>query len=162
MIALSDSDKRLLHEIEAPLPLVERPYADIAQRAGVTEADVMEKVREWIASGIIRRFGARVNHRSVGYAANGMSVWAVPDDQVEAVAAVMTARPEISHCYVRRTFPGWQYNLYAMIHGTSEDEVRRVAQDVAQQAGLTDYDILFSTYEFKKTAPTYFGAGEVI
>ncbi len=160
MIELSDSDIRLLRALEAPLPLVERPFADVARRAGLAEDEAIERARQFVEQGIIRRFGARVNHRSVGYTANGMSVWNVPDDRVDATAAVMTARNEISHCYVRQKFSGWPYNMYAMIHGMSEDDVRRVARDVAAQAGLNDYDILFSTREFKKTAPVYFGDKE--
>ena len=156
MIDLSPSDLRLLRALEDSLPLVERPYAQLAAVAGISEDEVIARIQQWTADGIIRRFGARVAHRSVGFGANGMSVWDVPPDKVDATAAIMTALPAVSHCYLRKTFPGWPYSLYAMIHGTSEEEVRGVAKSIADKAGVADYDVLFSSEEFKKTAPRYF------
>ncbi len=149
-------EKRLLQALDAPLPLVDRPFAAIAQRAGITEEEVIERVRAWIADGTIRRFGARVNHRRIGYTANGMSVWRVPDLEVDSAAAFMSGQPEVSHCYLRPAFPGWDYNLYAMIHGTNRTQVLEVAQRIAKNTGCADYQVLFSVREFKKSAPAYF------
>jgi len=154
-----DWERRLLRILDGPLPLSPRPFATIAQRAGISEAQAIQRIREWLADGTIRRFGARVNHRAVGYRANGMSVWKVPEEQIEKVAAFMSALPEISHCYLRPARPGWEYNLFAMIHGTREEEVRGVVERIAQQTGIKVYAVLFSIKEFKKSAPRYF-AGE--
>lgn len=151
-------EKRLLRALDAPLPLIPRPFEAVGVQAGVSEDQVLERVRAWVADGTIRRFGARVNHRRIGYAANGMSVWRVPAGQVDEAAAFMSGQAEVSHCYLRRTFPGWDYNLYAMIHGASREDVLRVAQRIADYTGVEAHEVLFSTREFKKSAPVYFAA----
>jgi DNA-binding Lrp family transcriptional regulator len=153
---LTSEDKRLVRVLSEAMPLTERPFAEIARQAGVSEAAVIERVRAWISSGVIRRFGARVDHRAVGYGANGMSVWKVPADRAETAGSLMARQPEVSHCYLRLPRPEWEYNLYAMIHGQTEDEVRAVAEHMAEETGLRDYAVLFSSREFKKSAPRYF------
>ena len=151
-----DWEVRLLRVLSDPLPLTDRPFADVAQRAEVLEDLALERVRAWIGDGTIRRFGARVAHQAVGYPANGMSVWKAPLDAAESAGRYMASQPEVSHCYQRDVQPNWDYNLYAMIHGAARDEVQAVAQRIAEHTGLRDYDVLFSTQELKKTAPRYF------
>lgn len=151
-----DWEQRLLRVLSEPLPLVAQPYAEVAARAGVDEQRALERIRAWVADGTIRRFGARVTHREVGFPANGMSVWRVPEDRIEETGRYMAAQPELSHCYQRDFQPGWDYNVFGMIHGGSEDEVRAVAERIARHTGIEDYTVLFSTHELKKTAPRYF------
>jgi DNA-binding Lrp family transcriptional regulator len=151
---------RLVRALSAPLPLTPRPFAAIAERVGVSEGQVLDRLQAWSADGTIRRFGARVNHRSLGYVANGMSVWDVPDEDVEAVADYMARQPEVSHCYLRPRHSSWPHNLYAMIHGENEEQVNAVAQRIAAHAGIEAYRVLFSSRELKKTAPRYFAQDE--
>ncbi len=146
----------LIRALNGPLPLEAHPFAHAAQAAGIPEDQVLERVRAWKEDGTIRRFGARVNHRRLGFAANGMSVWAVEESRVEDTGRIMSEQPEVSHCYVRPTSASWPYNLYAMIHGKSEDEVRDVARRIAEHTGLPNFRVLFSSKEFKKSAPRYF------
>jgi len=153
---LTAEEKRLVRVMSEPMPLTERPFEELARLAGVSEETALDRARAWIAGGVIRRLGARVDHRAIGYGANGMSVWKVPADQAENAGRLMARQPEVSHCYLRPPRPGWEYNLYAMIHGRTEKEVRDAAQRVAAETGLRDYAVLFSLREFKKTAPRYF------
>jgi len=160
MSRFTERDIRLLRALDGPLPFVPRPFADVAERAGLEESEVLDQIRAWLEDGTIRRFGARVDHLSLGFTSNGMSVWAVPGDRVDAVAEIMVQQTEVSHCYQRARRPGWPYNLFAMIHGEHEDDVRAVAQRIAEAADLDDYDVLFSTKEFKKSVPRYFSEKE--
>ncbi|HPC14838.1 MAG TPA: Lrp/AsnC family transcriptional regulator [Candidatus Hydrogenedentes bacterium] len=162
VIPLRDWEMRLIGILGEPLPLVSRPFAAVAERAGIEEADVLDRLHAWKASGAIRRFGARVAHHKLGYTANGMSVWRVAEDEAEAAGQIMAKQPEVSHCYLRETPAGWEYNLYGMIHGTSEDEVRAVAARIAELTGLRDYDVLFSVREFKKSVPRYFNEEQAV
>ncbi len=159
MNSFEDWEIGLIRALNQPLPQVPRPFAEVAERAGVPEEQVIERVRGWLDSGVVRRFGARVNHRALGYRANGMAVWHVDDARVEEVGAHLAAQSEVSHCYARRAAPGWPYNLYAMIHGPSEDEVRAIAERMADTTGCRDYEVLFSSRELKKSAPMYFAEG---
>jgi DNA-binding Lrp family transcriptional regulator len=98
----------------------------------------------------MRRFAAVLNHRQVGFHANGMVVWDCPVEQMDALGKTLASHAEVSHCYHRPAHPGWPYNLYAMIHGRSVEECRAVAEKLAASIGLPDFRILFSTREFKK------------
>lgn len=151
----------LIGVLGEPLPLVASPFAVLAQRVGISEADVLERLGAWKSSGAIRRFGARVAHHKLGFAANGMSVWRAGEFDTEEAGRKMAGQPEVSHCYLRDMPPGWPYNLYAMIHGTSRDEVSAVAERLARLTGLSDYAVLFSVREFKKSVPRYFREGQV-
>ena len=150
----------LLRALNEPLPLVERPFALVAGRVGVSEEEVLRQIKSWLADGTVRRFGARVSHQPLGYVANGMSVWDIPAGQVEEAAEYMTRQPEVSHCYLRVRLPSWPFNLYAMIHGETEEEVHAVAARIAEHAGLETYRLLFSSRELKKSVPRYFAEEE--
>jgi DNA-binding Lrp family transcriptional regulator len=153
-------EMRLVRALSDPLPATERPFAAIAEETGVSEEQVLQRVRAWLEDGTIRRFGARVDHHAAGYPANGMSAWKAPADQIEAAGQFMAEQPEVSHCYWRDTAPGWDYNLYAMIHGATPEEVVAVAQRIAANTGLRDYEVLYSVRELKKSAPRYFAETE--
>lgn len=160
MKQLEEWEVGLVRVLSQPLPLTPHPFAEIAERAGISEERVLERLRAWSADGTIRRLGARVNHRSLGYAANGMSVWDVPTEEVEEAAGYMTRQSEVSHCYLRPRHPSWPHNLYAMIHGETEEEVHAVAARIARHTGLDSYRVLFSSRELKKSVPRYFAEEE--
>ena len=124
-------EQALIRLTSTGLPLTAAPYAALAETLGVSEADVLDRLRRWRADGIIRRMGARVNHRAAGITANGMSVWNVPDDRVDAVGELLSQCPQITHCYRRPRHSGWPYNLFAMVHGDSESAVHALVADLS-------------------------------
>ena len=131
------------------------PFQELAASLDVSEDEVIQRLRKYRSNGSLRRFGAVLRHTRAGYRANGMSVWNVPDSDVARIGKALAQRPEISHCYERRRFDDWQYNVYGMIHGHTADEVLAVARSIANSLSLSDYDVLFSLREFKKTSMTY-------
>lgn len=151
---LDAMDRAIIVATQAGLPLVARPYHAIAETLQMDVAQVMARLRRMQASGVIRRLGVVPNHYALGYRANGMSVWDVPDDQVDRLGAAVGALDFVSHCYGRpRRLPLWPYNLFAMVHGKSRAEV---ASQVAMIASLLGaharaHAILYSTRILKKT-----------
>jgi len=150
-------DKRLIAAIQDGLPIVTRPYAVIGQQLGVTEEEVIERITAMIEDGTIKRFGVVVRHRPLGYCANAMVVWDVPDEHVAAVGERFAASPDVTLCYRRgRRRPEWPYNLFCMVHGKDRervlDSVRRLAQSCDPQA---PYAVLFSTRSFKQRGAHY-------
>ncbi len=154
--SFSKQEMELVRQLQADIPLSPEPFAEIAAAVGMTVEEVLGKVREWTADGTIRRFGAMVRHQKLGYKANAMSAWDVPDERAEAVGETLAAAAEVSHCYQRPRADGWPYNLFAMIHGASPEECHRVADRLAAVVGISDYRLLFSTREFKKVSMSYF------
>jgi DNA-binding Lrp family transcriptional regulator len=157
-------DRRLLEATQAGLPLVPRPYAALAAALGIDEPQVRQRLSRLLAGGAIRRIGAVPNHYALGYTANGMTVWDVDDDQVDACGAALGALDFVSHCYRRPRRPGWRYNLFAMVHGRDRSQVEAFAQRMGERIGAAcrARDILYSTRVLKKTglrtAPAVGGA----
>ncbi|MBU1742312.1 MAG: Lrp/AsnC family transcriptional regulator, partial [Proteobacteria bacterium] len=108
--------------------------------------------------GILRRFGATLKHQNSGFAANALVAWRVPPARLDEVGPALAAHRRITHCYHRRPHPNFDYNLYTMIHGATEAEVRRIAAELAARTGLEDRLVLFSSAELKKTTMRYFQA----
>jgi DNA-binding Lrp family transcriptional regulator len=150
-------DKRLIAAIQDGLPIVARPYAAIAEQLGVTEDEVIARITAMLEDGTIKRFGVVVRHRPLGYCANAMVVWDIPDEHVDAVGERFAASPEVTLCYRRgRRRPEWPYNLFCMVHGKDRervlDSVRRLAQSCDPQV---PYTVLFSTRSFKQRGAHY-------
>jgi DNA-binding Lrp family transcriptional regulator len=141
---------RTVRCIQEDLPLVEQPFAEWAEVLGTTEERLLDQIERWLEHGLIRRFAAVLNHRQVGFRANGMVVWGCPEVHVDDYGRILATRAEVSHCYHRPAYPEWPYNLYAMIHGRSTGECEAIARQLAAAIGLEDYRILFSTRELKK------------
>lgn len=153
----SETEARILALAGSDLPDSATPFADMARAAGATEEQVVELLSRLKDQGVIRRFGATLRHQKAGYGHNAMVAWRVPEGaDAEALGRRMADRPEISHCYLRRTYPDWPYGLYTMIHGKNPGDCLDVAEELALETGIRDYAVLKSLAELKKTSMRYF------
>lgn len=147
-------DRQIIVATQSGLPRVARPYHAIAARIGVAAEEVIRRMQRMLENGIIRRIGAVPNHYALGYKANGMSVWDVPDERVHELGEKVGALDFVSHCYHRpRHPPAWPYNLFAMVHGRDRDEVEAKVRAIADLLGTADrgHTVLYSTRILKKT-----------
>jgi DNA-binding Lrp family transcriptional regulator len=147
-------DRRLIQATQAGLPLVERPYHALAGELGIKAEEVIARMHRMIEIGIVRRIGVVPNHYALGYRANGMSVWNVPDQDVSAIGRRVGALDFVSHAYHRpRHPPMWPYNLFAMVHGRSRAEVEDKVAAIAELIGPANHGhtVLYSTRILKKT-----------
>jgi DNA-binding Lrp family transcriptional regulator len=150
---LTDEERRLLIAVQNGLPLVEQPYAAVAESLGMTEERVIALLTSLLERGVVRRIAAVPNHYALGITANGMAVWDVPDEEVDAFGKRLAATAAVTHCYRRaRRPPEWRYNLYAMVHGRSREEVLATIGRLAYEAGLSGFpsEVLFSVRQFQK------------
>ncbi|MGM0471341.1 MAG: AsnC family transcriptional regulator [Bacillota bacterium] len=154
--SLDELDKALVRAVQGDLPLSKRPYQQIGKQLGLSEQEVLARLRQLKEKGQLRRIAAILYHRRSGYQFNGMTAWVVPEDRCQEVGELMTAYEEISHVYQRPTYPDWPYNLFSMIHGQSEAVVNEVVRELVAQTGIDDYTILYSTEELKKVSMKYF------
>jgi DNA-binding Lrp family transcriptional regulator len=147
-------DRAIVQQLQAGLPLTPRPYDAVAQALGVAPDALRARVAAMLADGRIRRIGVVPNHYALGWRANGMSVWDVDDARVDALGAAVGALADVTHCYRRpRRPPHWPYNLFAMVHGRTRDEVAAKVAVIARLLGdaARAHDVLFSTRILKKT-----------
>ncbi|WP_170582610.1 siroheme decarboxylase subunit beta [Ruegeria arenilitoris] len=148
------TDRRIIEALQGGLPLVPAPYAQVADDLGIEEAALLNRLAALKARGVIRRIAAAPNHYRLGMTSNGMTVWDVQDDLIGELGAHIGALPFVTHCYERpRALPDWPYNLFAMVHGSSPEEVEQKRGQIAAILGSTcrGSDILYSTRILKKT-----------
>jgi DNA-binding Lrp family transcriptional regulator len=153
-----NSDQLLIEAIQNGLPLVSRPYAAIGKTIGMSEAFVINRLSHLINSGVIKRFGVVVRHRELGYRANAMVTWDVPDERVTQLGEQLRQFNCVTLCYHRaRHLPDWPYNLYCMIHGKDRNIVLGKLDEIIKQSDLADipYQILFSRHCFKQRGAIY-------
>jgi DNA-binding Lrp family transcriptional regulator len=153
----TSADIPYVRALQKDLELLPRPFVEPARWIGTSEEGLLAKAHELQAAGIMRRLGAVLRHRKVGYTSNGMACWAVPPSRIEEAGRRATEYPQVSHCYQRPAHPPrWPYSLFTMIHGQSKDEVEAIVTQLAQETGIEEYDVLYSTREFKKERVRYF------
>lgn len=156
----ADLDRRLVLATQSGLPLVARPYHWLADELGIPVDTLMARFRAMLDDGRIRRIGVVPNHYRLGYVANGMSVWDVVDEEIADIGHRVGELDIVSHCYHRpRQLPDWPYNLFAMVHGHSQAEVRDKVKQIADLLGdrVRQYDVLFSNRILKKTGLRFAG-----
>jgi DNA-binding Lrp family transcriptional regulator len=164
-MVLDAADRQLLAAIQPGLPLSSRPYAEIGARLGMPEADVLARLARLKQAGVIRRLGVVVRHHEIGYGANAMVVWDVPDEQVRELGRCLAGFDFITLCYQRpRRLPQWQYNLYCMIHGKTREEVLASLEWMVNRCGLQrlPHAVLFSRRRFKQRGAAYFSEPPVV
>lgn len=152
--AFDEMDKAVVRASQDGLPMVQRPFADVAKRAGTSEEDVVARLERMRNDGIVRRLAAVPNHYSLGLRANAMSVWDVDDDKIDQLGKAVGALDFVTHCYRRpRIAEDWPYNLFAMVHGRTRDEALAKVEEIAGLLGTAarQRDVLFSTRILKKT-----------
>ncbi len=152
----SEDQKQLVRLLQENLPLGSEPFDLTEKNPHWTAPRVIEQISEWISCGVIRRIGAVLAHRRVGFSANGMACFTIPEDKIDDIGQDLAKSPDISHCYHRPALPDFPYNLFAMVHGRSEKQVRTIISDISEKLNLKDYEVLFSIVEHKKTSMKYF------
>jgi DNA-binding Lrp family transcriptional regulator len=157
------TDRRLLAAIEDGLAIVPEPYSEVADSIGLAETEVITRLQRLAQSGVVTRFGCVVRHRKLGYTANAMAVWDVPDDEADAVASALVRNERVTLCYRRkRAMPDWPYNLYCMVHARSRTDALAVVDDLnaAGQLAQKKQTVLFSTRCFKQRGAVFSGQAQ--
>jgi DNA-binding Lrp family transcriptional regulator len=163
-MVLSEQDRELIAAIQGGLPLVAKPYATIGAQLGMDEAGVIARLQALQAAGLIKRMGVVVKHRALGYRANAMVVWDIPDAEVARIGALLADETCVTLCYQRpRRLPAWPYNLFCMIHGRERDSVvRRLEQIIAfHKLEKIAHAVLFSGRSFKQRGAHYVDTGSL-
>jgi DNA-binding Lrp family transcriptional regulator len=155
-VELSDLDIAVIRELQGDLPVIPEPYQPTADALGLPVERLLEHLEGMRERGALRRVAAILFHRRAGFSANGMGVWNVPEDRIDEIGPRMAAYRGISHCYRRPTYPDWPYSVFTMAHGRSKDECDAILDRIAEETGIHDRAVLYSSTEFKKIRLLYF------
>ncbi len=147
-VDVDELTKTLVKVTQEPLPLVSRPFKEVGRLAGVDEEDVLKWISEMLKLGVMRRFAGLVKHDRTGYTHNVMVAWRVEDERLEQVGRALADLKEVTHCYERKSYPEWPYNLYTMIH--SRDDLDEFVRDLAVLHRIRHYLPLRTVKELKK------------
>jgi DNA-binding Lrp family transcriptional regulator len=153
---LSDLEVAAIRVVQEDLPVVERPFAAEGEQIGCSEDEVLELLRSFRKRKLMRRFAAVMNHRTAGFKANAMGVWAVPQDQLDELGPQMASFALVSHCYRRPTYPDWPYSVFTMVHGKAGRDCEATIAAIRDETGVDEYALLWSVKEYKKTRVRYF------
>ncbi len=159
--SFTDEDIALIRLLQGDVDRSLEPFGSLGAQVGLSGDETIGKIEEWLACGVIRRFGAAVRHRRIGVSSNAMTVWDIPEDQVNAAGELMSTFSVVSHCYERRRCEEWPYNMYTMLHAKDDEVCRKGVQAIHEaltDAGIDvpDPHLLFSSREFKKRSMRYF------
>jgi DNA-binding Lrp family transcriptional regulator len=150
------TERQLIAALQPGLELTTRPFQRLGERAGMSESEVVSRITGWLDEGLIKRFGVVVRHHELGYRANAMVVFDVPDVDVDRIGRKLAAEAGVTLCYRRtRSLPHWHYNLYCMVHGRSREDVQPVIERLSRLADLPA-QALFSTHRYKQCGARYF------
>jgi len=153
---VTELDKMVIRELQEDLPIEARPFQALAERIGLPEDALFDAMHSLVERGFMRRMAAILYHRRAGFRANGMGVWAVPEDDVVEIGEQMASFANVSHCYRRPIYPDWPYNVFTMVHGTSVEQCEEILSAISRTTGVTEYISLYSTREYKKTRTKFY------
>jgi len=153
---LSKLDKAIISLVSKDIPLTKEPFKDLAGSLGIDERILLKRITSFKKNGLMRKFAASLNHRKLGFRYNAMVVWNIPERIIDKAGNIMASFDEVSHCYQRKKVPGWNYNLYSMIHGRTKKDCLKVVKKILNKTGMNiEYRALFSSKEEKKTGARY-------
>jgi len=155
MTELSKKEKEVLKSLIEGIPLSKRPFHTIAQKLGLKEEEVLEITKKLLEKGIIRRIGITLRHNLAGVEGNAMVAWKVPEEKIEEIGKYLASFSYISHCYIRKTYEDWNYNLYTMIHGKDREEVEKRIKEISEKFNLKEYQVLFTKEEIARKHAKY-------
>ncbi|MDR2850404.1 MAG: hypothetical protein LBW77_07715 [Verrucomicrobiota bacterium] len=153
---LDAAERAVVRSLQGDVPVCARFYQAAAERLGLTEDGLTGQLRAWQASGVLRRIGLLLRHREIGFKANGMCCWEVPEAEMVEAGRRVAACPEVTHCYARPRMDVFPFRLYAMIHTMEWRTTQRLYERITREAGLADGQLLLSVKEFKKTSVQFF------
>ena len=153
---ITDFEIEVIRELQEDVELTPRPFSPMAERLGIPLQELFDIADSLQERSLMRRFSAVLHHRRAGFRSNAMAVWKVPSERAVEVGNLMAQSRWVTHCYERPTFPDWPYTHFTMIHATSQDTCEDVAADLSEATGITEYQLLYSTREYKKTRVRYF------
>jgi siroheme decarboxylase len=152
----TELDIAVIRALQGDMPVTAEPYAPAAAEVGISQRELLDHLESMRERKALRRVAAILYHRRAGFSANGMGVWAVPDERIMEVAPLMASFRGISHCYQRPTYEDWHYSVFTMAHGRSKEECDAILDSIAQESGIEDRRTLYSSTEFKKIRLLYF------
>jgi len=128
---MDDRDRDLLNAIQAGFPVEPHPYRLIGAKIDMDEKEVMARIEGLRKEGIIRRIGASIDSRRLGFVST-LCAARVPQDKFEAFVEVVGACPGVTHNYERKH----EYNVWFTLIASSPEDKQRIIEDLMRETGI--------------------------
>jgi len=155
MRTLTTQEKKAASILQHDLPLISKPFAAVADACDLKTGQLIRLLKDLSKTGILRKIGAILRHQNAGYRKNALVVWSVARGNEEIAGRAFASLPFVSHCYERKPAFQEKYNIFTMLH-TQNDNLSVLIDTMTQLIGNSDYLVLESMQEYKKTSPEYF------
>jgi DNA-binding Lrp family transcriptional regulator len=132
------TDLAILTALQDDLPLVSRPWEEIADRLGITENEILGRMQRLEEAGIIQGISPVLESRHLGLHAATLVALRVPEERVNEIAAIISSYPEVSHNFRR----DHSYSLWFTIAAQNGEEIQRVLNEILDRAGIPASDVL--------------------
>ena len=152
---MNKMDQELITVLQGNLPFEENPYEAIGQIFGISEDEVIERLKTMKDANKLKRIGAILRHQKSGFTNNAMVVFNTDPAMTETIGNELALSSLVSHCYERMSYDHWPYNLYAMLHSRADHEIEAFVESVVKKYGIDAYEILYSVRELKKSSMVY-------
>ena len=146
-IVMDEKDRRILNLLQREFPLCEEPFRAIAERVGLDEGEVLDRVRRLKRDGIIRRIGAVFDPKKLGYVST-LCAAKVPDENIPAFVEAVNAYPGVTHNYRR----DHEYNIWFTFIAPDPASLERSLEEIRRKTGIADILSMPATRTFKINA----------
>lgn len=157
-IEMTNDHFRVIEVLQRDIEFVSEPFAKAIEELNMTYERFFELFYELKDSGVMRRFAAILNHKKAGFSSNAMVVWEIDENKADDIGKICASFSSVSHCYLRPVYENWKFNLFTMIHATSEEELQGVISAIASEIEYVSNFVLHSIREFKKVRIIYFSS----
>jgi len=141
---MDDTDRRIINEIQSDFPITAQPFRDLGDRLGLSEDDVLERVRRLKESGIIRRIGGNFHSRSLNFTST-LCTARVPEDKIDDFVEVVNSYSGVTHNYLRNN----PYNVWFTFIAPSFEEIEASLEEIAKRTGVQEICNLPAVQMFK-------------
>lgn len=122
---LDTLDKSLLNILQDELPLVSQPFEELGKRLGISEEDVISRVKRLLEEGVIRRIGPIIDIKKLG-GVSTLVAMSVPSERINGTAAIINEYPEVTHNYLR----SHRYNVWFVISARSKERLEEILAEI--------------------------------
>jgi DNA-binding Lrp family transcriptional regulator len=129
-------DRQIINELQGGFPLCERPYAEVAERLGTSEDELIRRIDALLTDGTLSRFGPMYHAERLGGALT-LAAMQVPEADFERVAALVNAYPEVAHNYAREH----ALNMWFVLATESPGRIDAVIAAIEHDTGLKVYNM---------------------
>lgn len=154
---LSEYHYNIIKEAQNDIEITKEPFKNMIEKLNISYDEFFKVLNEFQETGVMRRFASILNHRQAGFGANAMVAWDIEEgDKADEIGKIAASFSAVSHCYLRPKYPTWNYNLFTMIHGKTEEDTQEVIDNISKEIEYKSNMPLYSSREFKKIRIKYF------